>query len=400
VLVSFNEIVTVTGKPQITMETGVTDRVVNYYSGSGTSSLRFDYKVLAGDTSSDLDYASTTALALNGGTIRDAAGNNAILTLPTPGSANSISGTKDIIVDTTTPILVSIAPSNNAVGVAIDANIVLNFSEAVTSRLIGSKLYLKKASDDSIVQEFSIPELPDETGSQITINPTSDLLYGTTYYVTMDAGFADWARNYFPGFTDSTSLKFTTVELSCAEGGSCVVGDIGPGGGEVFFTSGLGSSKYMEVGPTTWYDNTAKQDFAWCFGKETQAIPAPGTGGSRGIGAANTARIASFCSPHGAAYWITQRNAGGGIGGQTDWFLPTKSELNYLCLYARQLPENAETCTNANPLRAGFLAQSYWSSTEFNGSYVWYQNFINGGQAYFDGTKGLRLVVRPVRSFG
>ena len=526
-LVTFNETVTVAGTPQITMETGIIDRVVNYYSGSGTSTLTFNYKVLAGDTSSDLDYASTNALALNGGTIRDGSGNNAVLTLPAPGGANSISASKAIVIDTTIPTLVSTVPSDNAVGVAIDSNIVLNFSESVSNRMIGSKLYLKKLSDNSTVQEFSIPEFSGG-GSQITVNPSSDLLAGTSYYVTLELGFGDSAGNFFPGFTDSTSLNFTTVvadttaptltsttpsdnatgvsdsttvvlnfsepvwgvvgknvyvkkssddsifetipadgldptsngiygngttqitvrlsltptfsynteyyvqidagafedaagngftgissttDLSftiynptCTQklawGVDCLVGDIGPGGGEVFFTSGLGSSKYMEVGPTTWYDNTAKQDFTWCFGKETQAIPAPGTGGSRGIGAANTARIASFCSPHGAAYWITQRNAGGGIGGQTDWFLPTKSELNYLCLYARQLPENAETCTNANPLRAGFLAQSYWSSTEFNGSYVWYQNFINGGQAYFDGTKGLRLVVRPVRSFG
>ena len=399
-LVSFNEIVTVTGKPHITMATGVTDRVVNYYSGSGTSTLTFNYKVLAGDTSSDLDYASTAALALNGGTIRDAAGNNAILTLPTPGSANSISGTKDIIVDTTTPILVSTVPSNNAVGVAIDANIVLNFSEAVTSRLIGSKLYLKKASDDSIVQEFSIPAFT-ETGSQITVNPTSDLLYGTTYYVTMDAGFADRALNYASGISSSTELNFTTVELSCAEGGSCVVGDTGPGGGVVFYTSGTGSTKYMEVGPTTWYDNTARQDFTWCAGKELQAIPAPGTGTALGTGASNTARIASFCNPNGGAYWITQRNnAAGGIGGKTDWFLPSKDELNYLCLYVRQLPENAGTCTNVNPLRSGFIGASHWSSSEGSSTRAWYQNFSNGGQAYSDAPKGLRVYVRPVRAFG
>jgi methionine-rich copper-binding protein CopC len=397
VLVAFNETVTVTGTPQITMETGVTDRVVNYYSGSGTSTLTFNYKVLAGDTSSDLDYASTAALALNGGTIRDASGNNAVLTLPAPGGANSISASKALVIDTTTPTLVSTVPNDNAVGVAIDSNIVLDFSESVSNRRIGSKLYLKKSSDNSTVQEFSIPEFSGG-GSQIIVNPSSDLLAGTSYYVTLELGFGDSAGNFFPGFTDSTSLNFTTVELSCAEGGSCVVGDIGPGGGEVFFTSGLGSSKYLEVGPTTWYDNTARQDFTWCAGKETQLVGVPG--GSRGLGASNTARIASFCSPNGGAYWITQRNASGGIGGKTDWWLPTLSELNYLCLYARQLPENAGTCTNVNPLRAGFLAQSYWTSTEHNAELVWYQNFINGGQAYFDGTKGLRLVVRPVRSFG
>ena len=509
------------------METGVTDRVVGYYSGSGTSTLTFNYKVLAGDTSNDLDYASTTALALNGGTIRDGWGNNGILTLPTPGATGSISASKALVIDTTTPTLVSTLPSDGAVDVAVNANIVFNFSESVSNRMIGSKLYLKKTSDNSTIQEFNIPEFP-EVGSQITVNPSSDLLNGTSYYITMEAGFGDSAGNFFAGFTDSTTLNFTTVaadttaptlisttpsdnatgvsdsttivlnfsepvwgvlgknvyvkksidnsnfeivpadgldptsngiygngttqitvrlsltpmftykteyyvqidagafvdaagngftgifstsDLSftiynptCAQklewGVECLVGDIGPGGGEVFFTSGLGSSKYMEVGPTTWYDSAARQTFTWCAGKETQAIPSPGTGGSRGIGAANTARIASFCSPNGGAYWITQRNASGGVGGKTDWFLPTKDELNFLCLYARQLPENAGTCTNANPLRSGFLNQSYWSSTEHSSEYAWYQNFINGGQAHFDGTKGLSLYVRPVRAFG
>ena len=509
------------------METGATDRVANYYSGSGTSTLRFDYKVRAGDTSSDLDYASTTALALNGGTIRDVSGNNAVLTLPVPGGANSISASKAIVIDTTTPTLVSTVPSDNAIGVAIDSNIVLNFSESVSNRRIGSKLYLKKSSDNSTVQEFSIPELSGG-GSQITVNPSSDLLAGTSYYITMEAGFGDSAGNFFAGFTDSATLNFTTVaadttaptltsttpsdnatgvsdsttivlnfsepvwgvlgknvyvkksldnsnfeiipadgldpssngmygngttqitvrlsltpmftykteyyvqidagafvdaagngfigissttDLSftiynptCAQklewGADCLVGDIGPGGGEVFYTSGTGSAKYMEVGPTTWYDSAARQTFTWCAGKETQAIPAPGTSTAVGTGASNTSQIASFCNPNGAAHWITQRNAGGGIGGKTDWFLPSIDELHFLCLYARQLSENAASCTDVNPLRPGFLNQSYWSSSEYSWSFAWYQNFRNGGQAYFDGTKGLSLYVRPVRAFG
>ncbi|MES2936176.1 MAG: DUF4347 domain-containing protein, partial [Pseudomonadota bacterium] len=59
VQVTFNEAVNVTGTPQLTLETGATDRVVNYSSGSGTSTLVFNYTVQAGDTSADLDYIST-----------------------------------------------------------------------------------------------------------------------------------------------------------------------------------------------------------------------------------------------------------------------------------------------------------------------------------------------------
>jgi hypothetical protein len=49
------------------------------------------------------NYTSTTALALNSGTINSAAATAATLTLPTPGAANSLSGNKDIMIDAPTP---------------------------------------------------------------------------------------------------------------------------------------------------------------------------------------------------------------------------------------------------------------------------------------------------------
>ncbi len=101
--VNFSEVVTVTGTPQLTLETGATDRTVNYASGTGSNSLTFTYTVQAGDTSADLDYRSTTALSLNGGTIADAAGNNAVLTLAAPGAANSLGANQAIVVDGVAP---------------------------------------------------------------------------------------------------------------------------------------------------------------------------------------------------------------------------------------------------------------------------------------------------------
>jgi PGF-CTERM protein len=105
VTVTFSEVVTVTGIPQITLETGDTDRDVNCTSGTGTTVLTFNYIVQAGDTSSDLDYTATNALALNGGTIKNAAGNDATLTLAAPGTANSLGANKAIVIDTTAPTL-------------------------------------------------------------------------------------------------------------------------------------------------------------------------------------------------------------------------------------------------------------------------------------------------------
>jgi len=106
--VSFSEAVTVSGTPQLTLESGATDRTINYVSGSGSNTLTFNYTVQAGDTSADLDYLSAGALGLNGGTIRDVAGNNATLTLPTPGGAGSLGANEAIVIDTSAPSLTAV----------------------------------------------------------------------------------------------------------------------------------------------------------------------------------------------------------------------------------------------------------------------------------------------------
>ena len=98
--VVFSEPVIVTGTPQLTLETGSSDAVVNYASGSGTDTLLFNYTVDSGHASSDLDYVGTTSLALNSGTIQDAAGNNATLTLASPGQAGSLGANKAIVIVT------------------------------------------------------------------------------------------------------------------------------------------------------------------------------------------------------------------------------------------------------------------------------------------------------------
>ena len=103
--VAFSEVINVTGTPQITLETGSTDGVGNYESGTGTNTLTFYYIVADGHTSSDLDYVDSSSLALNSGTIKDAASNDATLTLASPGAAGSLGANKALVVDTTPPTI-------------------------------------------------------------------------------------------------------------------------------------------------------------------------------------------------------------------------------------------------------------------------------------------------------
>lgn len=130
--VSFDETVIVSGVPQLTLETGAVDRVVNYSGGSGTSTLTFDYTVQPGDTAADLDYVASQSLSLNGGSIRDAANNDAIVTLPSPGSAGSLSANRNLMIDGVYPAVTSTAPMGGATPTDTSVDFSVNFSESVT----------------------------------------------------------------------------------------------------------------------------------------------------------------------------------------------------------------------------------------------------------------------------
>jgi hypothetical protein len=93
----------------------------------------FNYVVQAGDTSLNLEYLATNALTLNGGTIKDNL-TDAVLTLPALASANSLGGSKAIVIDGVAPTITSVTSttadgSYNTTG---NINVTVNFSEAVT----------------------------------------------------------------------------------------------------------------------------------------------------------------------------------------------------------------------------------------------------------------------------
>jgi beta-glucanase (GH16 family)/Ca2+-binding RTX toxin-like protein len=100
-----------------------------YVSGSGTNALVFSYTVAAGQNVTDLALAASNAIALNGVTIRDAAGNKAVLT-----GANGANPTGTLQIDTIAPMIVSITTLPGSGQVATGGTVTLTgtFSEAVT----------------------------------------------------------------------------------------------------------------------------------------------------------------------------------------------------------------------------------------------------------------------------
>jgi hypothetical protein len=104
-----------------------------------------------------------------------------------------------------------------------------------------------------------------------------------------------------------------------------------------------------------------------------------------GTGNQNTIDIMNGCATSGIAAKLCADLVDGGY---SDWYLPSKDELNKLYL---------------NRAAIGIYGGNYWSSTEYNNSSsAWYQNFdgseFGGGQPS-DGYKATGLYVRAVRAF-
>lgn len=123
--VNWNEAIFVTGTPRLALSIGGTTRYANYSSQPGSAALRFTYTVQAGDL--DTNGILLITLELNGGTIKDAAANNAATAL------NGVSSTTGVLVDAEQAVMTSITPPASATYDMAEAlTFTVNYSEAIT----------------------------------------------------------------------------------------------------------------------------------------------------------------------------------------------------------------------------------------------------------------------------
>ena len=87
--VTFNEQVTVTGAPYLSVVIGSNTRHFAYSAGSGTTVLSFTYTLVSGDAATATNY-TIGAISLNGGTIDNANANAATLTFTPPSTAGVV----------------------------------------------------------------------------------------------------------------------------------------------------------------------------------------------------------------------------------------------------------------------------------------------------------------------
>ncbi|MDB0045205.1 Ig-like domain-containing protein [Candidatus Pelagibacter sp.] len=165
-------------------------------TGSGTSQITIDPQTNWGQNTEYYVLIDGTAFV-------DASG----------GSYAGISSTTALTftVANDAPILNTSVPANNATSVALDANIVLNFSENVTAQ--SGNIIIKKA-DNTIFETISVADTTKVTGTgtnQITINPSSDFVLNTDYYVLIDGtAFDDANSGSYAGIGSTTALTFTS----------------------------------------------------------------------------------------------------------------------------------------------------------------------------------------------
>ena len=207
------------------------------------------------------------------------------------------------------------------------------------------------------------------------------------------------------------TVRATTNNTQCSAGGAntvCKVGDIGPGGGIVFYDAGKDEywGRYLEMAPKS------------CEGERLPWRPAGNTktvytgSGSQsaaelrllakglGMGKVNT-RVITLALGAGTKPYAAKFAEDSTCGGKDDWFLPSKDELD---IAFNRLAQN-RVAGNDTPV-GGFNKGYYWTSTDYNNSTAWTQYFMDGQQ--FDRVQTLDgnrnppnpFRVRPIRAFG
>jgi hypothetical protein len=178
------------------------------------------------------------------------------------------------------------------------------------------------------------------------------------------------------GCTDAAAPNYDP--LANTDDGSCIAIGSTYQGGIVFWLDGNGGG--LIAAPT---DQSSGAQWG-CFG--TNITGADGT--AIGTGNQNTIDIEAGCTAYGTAADICANYTDGTY---SDWFLPSKDELNQMYLNIGQ----GSSLGNVG----GFAVNYYWASTEYDNDDAWGQYFINGFQSYGKFSKYFINYVRAVRGF-
>ena len=314
---------------------------------------------------------------------------------------------------------------------ACDENVTvtaLTASDATTGQLYVATIALSDVDQTPITgcgyrnAEVALKINGQMTYASWTIVPstTGDTFSFTSATVSISNKYAQTVLTPF----QADGLTNVAVKMS---GSGYQVGDIGPGGGRVFYVSTTGfncgpsytttgspyNSKcyYLEAAPTTGASPWTDAAYAWSGDTTTvvsnASAPETATATAIGWGYRNTLAMVLQNSTANKAGTISR--AYRGPNNLSDWYLPSYDELNQMCKWARGFTGTNLTDLNilcnaaGGTISSGVIppgfSQFYWSSSQHSGFAVWawYQRFDTGDQAV--STKNGGGYIRPVRAF-
>ena len=302
--------------------------------------------------------------------------------------------------------------------------------------------YKVTAQDGVSTQNYAVTVTvvgPLPTISALSVNNGSRT-GGTTVVIT-GTHFQSGARVFFGDteaatttFSSSTSISVTTpahaqgisgVTVTNPDSGSIAssnaftfnynIGDIGPGGGIIFYYSSAGFAElgaqcgshchYLETAPSGW--NNSAHSYApasdpyvnWSnanyeYGHEGTAI---------GTGFANTATMSPS---HSSTTQAAVLAYAGNDSSSNQWFIPSYDETNELCKFARgqATGNSAVACdtaagtlkTETSTVYGGYQSNYYWTSTDSAANaYIW---SFTAADIRLYGKQAAYFTVRPIRA--
>ena len=159
----------------------------------------------------DLGYNELYYVNIESGAFEDGSGNS--FTGLDSSSNSGMRFTTEIELDTTPPSIINFNPLLNATNVSVNTPLEFTFDENIINGTGNITIY---DNSDNIVESIDVSNVNVSiVDTQVTINPSFDLSYSTSYYVSIDSGaFEDGSGNSFTGLDSSSNsgMRFTTAE--------------------------------------------------------------------------------------------------------------------------------------------------------------------------------------------
>lgn len=253
--------------------------------------------------------------------------------------------------------------------------------------------------------------IQDSSGNTITSSSavvtatisTGGTLIGTKT-ATASSGVATFTNLGIRGFggtayTITYNASGLTADTQSVTPSALTLGATGPGGGKIFYVAATSSGfdcgpslplsekcYYLESALDGWNNSESDPTLTWALDlyKDTAVTNGVDTATATAIGSGyqNTLAIIRQGNSDSSTVAAAKARSYDG-GGQTDWFLPSKDELNQLYLQ--------------RAVAGSFENSYYWSSSESNATQGLIV-FVNTGTSTVNNKRSTRFV-RPIRAF-